>query len=131
MTCLSAPFEDGSVSVLAIILVSIRLWREARDTGVPVQPHLFVSLAPEGRGVLAPVIDSLMHLYEIMLRRPVRVGRDGAMSPDEDLLLDLLTGAKQSRDSFSDIGGMGRAFDTALASTRIMVGKAFGLPAIA
>lgn len=131
MTYLSAPLEDGPVSILSIILASARRWREARDTGLPVQPHLFLSLAPQGCGVLAPVIDSLMHLYEIVLRRPVRVGRDGAMSPDEDLLLDLLTGAKQSRVSFSDIGGMGRAFDTALASTRIMVRKAFGLLVIA
>jgi hypothetical protein len=131
MTVLSVPFEDGAISVLSIILVSVRRWREARDTGLAVQPQLFVSLAPQGCGVLAPVIDSLMHLYEIVLRRPVRVGRDGAMSPDEDLLLDLLTGAKQSRYSLGDNGGMGRAFDTALASTRIMACKAFRLPVIA
>lgn len=131
MTYLSAPLEDGSISVLALILVSVRIWREARDTGLPVQPRLFTELAPEGGGVLAPVIDSLMHLYEIVLRRPVRVGRAGQASQDEELLLDLLTGAKQWRDSLGDSGGMGRAFDTALASTRIMVCKAFGLPAIA
>jgi hypothetical protein len=131
MTYFSAPLKDGSISILAIILVSARRWREARDMGTPVQPHLFMSLAQEDCGVLAPVLDSLMHLYETVLRRPVRVGRDGAMSPDEDLLLDLLTGAKQRRDSLADSGGMGRAFDTALASTRIMVRKAFGLPAIA
>lgn len=131
MTYLSAPLEDGAISVFALVLLSARRWREARDTGLPVQPHLFTELAPEGGGMLAPVIDSLMHLYETVLRRPVRVGRDGAMSADEDLLLDLLTGAKRSRDSLSDRGGMGRAFDTALASTRIMVSKAFGLLAIA
>ncbi|WP_447953950.1 hypothetical protein [Sphingopyxis chilensis] len=131
MTYLSAPLEDGSISVLALILVSVRLWREAHDTGLPVQPRLFTELAPEGGGVLAPVIDSLVHLYEIVLRRPVRVGRAGQASQDEELLLDLLTGAKQRRDSLGDSGGMSRAFDTALASTRIMVRKAFGLPAIA
>lgn len=128
MTYLSAPLEDGSVSILSIILTSARRWREARDTGLPVQPHLFLSLAPQGCGVLAPVIDSLMHLYEIVLRRPVRVGHDGTLSQDEDLLLDLLTGAKPSPTSFGDSGDMGRAFDTALASTRIMACKAFGLP---
>lgn len=128
MTYFSAPLEDGAISILALILVSARRWREARDAGLPVQPHLFAELAPEGGGILAPVIDSLMHLYEIVLRRPVRVGRAGGASQDEELLLDLLTGTKQRVDSFGDSGGMGRAFDTALASTRIMVGKAFGLP---
>jgi hypothetical protein len=129
MTFQSGPLAGGSISVLSIILASIRRWREARDTGLSVQPHLFVSLAQEGCGMLAPVIDSLMHFYEMALRRPVRVGRDGTMSHDEDLLLDLLTGVKHSRDCFRSIGTMGHAFDTALLSTRIMVGKAFALPA--
>lgn len=131
MTVHSAPLEDGAISVLSIILVSARLWREARDTGLAIQPHLFATLAPEGGGVLAPVIDSLMHFYEIVLRRPMRVGRAGSMSPDEDLLLDLLTGTKQRRDAFGNTGGMGHAFDAALISTQIMVRKAFRLPAIA
>lgn len=129
MTYLTAPLKNGAISILALILVSARRWREARDSGLPVQPHLFAELAPEGGGVLAPVIDSLMHFYEIVLRRPVRVGREGKASPDEELLLDLLTGTKQRVDSLGDSGGMGRAFDTALASTRIMVHKVFGLPA--
>lgn len=130
MTYLSALPEDGTISILAMLITSARRWREARDMGLPVQPHLFTGLAPEGGGILAPVIDSLMHLYEIVLHRPVRVGHDGRVSLDEELLLDLLTGAKQSRDSFSNSGGMGRVFETALASTRIMVCKAFRLPAI-
>lgn len=131
MTYLSAPLEDGAISILALIIASARRWREARDMGLPVQPHLFTELAPEGGGILAPVIDSLMHLYEIVLCRPVRVGREGRSSLDEELLLDLLTGAKQGRDLFSNSGGMGRVFDTALASTRIMACKAYGLPAFA
>lgn len=130
MTYLSAPLEDRAISILALLLTSARRWREARDMGLPVQPHLFTGLAPEGGGVLAPVIDSLMHLYETLLHRPVRVGHDGRVSLDEELLIDLLTGTKQSSDSFGDSGGMGRVFETALASTRIMVRKAFGLPAI-
>ncbi|MFX6315190.1 hypothetical protein ABTF93_19425, partial [Acinetobacter baumannii] len=77
MTYLSAPLENRSISVLALVLISARRWREARDTGLPVQPHLFTELAPEGGGVLAPVIDSLMHLYEVVLHRPVRVGHEG------------------------------------------------------
>lgn len=128
MTYLSAPIEDGAISVLALILVTARLWREARDTGLSVQPHLFAELAPEGGDVLAPVIDSLMRFYEAVLRRPVRVGREGRASQDEELLLDLLTGTKQASDSFGEAGGMGRVFDTALASTRIMMRKAFRLP---
>lgn len=128
MTFQSAPLGGGSISVLSIILVSVRRWREARDTGLAVQPHLFVSLAQQGCGMLAPVIDSLMHFYEMALRRPVRVGREDTMSQDEDLLLDLLTGAAQRRDWFRGIGTMGQAFDTALLSTRIMAAKAFALP---
>ena len=131
MTCIPVPLGDGSISVLSIILASARRWREARDTGLNVQPHLFVSLAPHGCGILAPVIDSLMHLYEIVLRRPVRVGRDSALSQDEALLLDLLTGTKGNPVSLGDGGGMGRAFDIAIASTRIMACKAFRLPVLA
>ena len=131
MTVQSAPLEDGAISILSIILIAARRWREARDTGLAIQPHLFAVLVEEGAGVLAPVIDSLMHFYEIMLCRPVRVGRVGAASQDENLLLDLLTGAKQSRDVFTDAGGISDAFDIALVSTGVMVRKAFGLPPIA
>lgn len=131
MTYLSAPLQDGAISILGLILVSARRRREARDTGLAVQPHMFAELAREGGDILAPVLDSLMHLYETVLRRPMRVGRGGTASQDEDLLLDLLTGDKQSRDIFKDGGAMGRVFETALASTRIMIRKAFRLPAIA
>ena len=112
MTCIPVPLGDGSISVLSIILASARRWREARDTGLNVQPHLFVSLAPHGCGILAPVIDS-------------------ALSQDEALLLDLLTGTKGNPVSLGDGGGMGRAFDIAIASTRIMACKAFRLPVLA
>ncbi|QCI92336.1 hypothetical protein [Novosphingobium sp. EMRT-2] len=131
MTYLSAPIEAGAISILGLVLVSARRWREARDTGLAVQPHLYTELVREGGDILAPVLDSLMHFYEIVLRRPMCVGRGGIASPDEDLLLDLLTGTKQSREAFKDLAGMGRTFETALASTRIMVRKAFGLPALA
>ncbi len=130
MTCLAAPVEVGSISILGLILVSVRRWREARDTGVPVQPHLFAQLSRDGDGILAPVLDSLMHLYESVLRRPLRVGRDDATSQDEELLLDLLIGDKTCPDSFTDIGGLSQAFEAALASTRIMVRKAFRLPVV-
>ncbi|QUT07564.1 hypothetical protein KFK14_09280 [Sphingobium phenoxybenzoativorans] len=129
MTTLSAPIEHGAISVLGLILSSARRWREARDTGLAVQPHLFSELAFEGFDIMAPVLDSLMHLYEVVLRRPMRVGRGGGASQDEDLLLDLLTGTKQSRDSFGNTGAMGRTFETALLSTRIMLRKAFPIPA--
>lgn len=129
MTTLSAPIEEGAISILGLILVSARRWREARDTGLAVQPHLFSELAWEGFDIMAPVLDSLMHLYETVLRRPMRVGRGGGASQDEDLLLDLLTGTKLSRDSFGNSGAMCRAFETALLSTRIMLRKAFPIPA--
>ena len=131
MTYLSAPIEDGAISILGLILVSARRWRGARDKGLAVQPYLYTELVREGGDILAPVIDGLMHVYETVLCRPLRVGRPGKMSWDEDVLLDLLTGEKQSRDIFKDSGVMGGVFETALMSTRIMVRKAFGLPVFA
>ncbi|WP_294131741.1 hypothetical protein [Sphingobium sp.] len=130
MTYVSLPLASGSVAVLSIIVNAARRWREARDMGVAIQPHLFVSLAQEGCGILAPVIDSLMHFYEIALRRPMRTACGEVLSHDEDLLIELLSGTKQRRACLGDSGDMGDAFDTALMSTRIMVRMAFSLPAI-
>lgn len=130
MTYLSAPIEDGAISILGLVLFCARSWREARDTGLAAQPHLYPELAREGGDILTPVIDSLLHIYEAVLSRPLRIGRPGDLSWDEDVLLDLLTGDKQSGDIFKDGGAMGRVFETALMSTRIMIRKAFRLPAL-
>lgn len=129
MTYISAPLQSGSVPILSIIVDAARRWREARDTGLAVQPHLFATLADEGCGILAPVLDSLLHLFEVVLRRPLQTGSGEDLSNDEALLLDLLAGAKQRKDCLGSGRDMARAFDAALISARIMVRKAFALPA--
>ena len=41
-----------------------RCWRLARDAGDPAQPTLYKRLERWGAGLLAPVIDSVMSLFE-------------------------------------------------------------------
>jgi hypothetical protein len=127
MTYLSAPRPSGSVAVFSIVVEATRRWREARDGKMAVQPHLFAMLADKGCGILAPVFDSLLHFFEVALRRPLRTGLGKSLSDDERLLLDLLDG--ECRDRPGDVEGPGQTFETALISTRIMLRKVFALPA--
>jgi len=115
------------------IIDSARNWRIARDAGDPVQPSLYRRLERFGAGLLAPVLDSVMALFEAGFRRRFRAGSpmDSGFSRDECDLLALLEGA--------DASAIGR-FDPSLASTmrialnsaRIMlssvIGEVIGVP---
>jgi hypothetical protein len=105
------------------VIDAARCWRIARDAGDPMQPALFVRLEAWGCGVLAPVLDGLLALFEAGFRRSFRSGRplDAGLTSDEHLLLDLL----EDEDSVSRTGlfhpDLVAAMRVALRSSRIML----------
>ena len=105
------------------IIDSVSIWRVARDLGQPVQPSLFARLDSLGSGILAPVLDALLTLFEAGFRRRFNAGKpaDAALTDDERQLLELL-----ERDACpAPIGqvrpDLATALGTALRSTRIML----------
>ena len=110
------------------IIDSVRIWRVARDLGQPVQPRVFARLDRLGSGLLAPVLDALLTLFEAGFRRRFDAGdpADAALTDDERHLLELL-----DRDAFPAPIGQVRpelasALRTALRSTRLMLGAVLG-----
>ncbi|MFA7441621.1 MAG: hypothetical protein WCZ66_11750 [Sphingomonadaceae bacterium] len=120
-----APTIDRAAAS-AVVLAAARCWRAAKDNGRQVQPSLFAALSRFDCGILAPVFDSLMHLCQAALGRTLRVGHAVKVSEDEHLLLDLLEGAKGSRAKFVHDAKLGGTLDSALHSTRIMLGMTLG-----
>lgn len=105
------------------IIDSARIWRAARDLGQPVQPMLFARLDALGSGILAPVLDGLLTLFEARFRRRFDAGApmDTDLTADEERLLALL-----DRDACPAPTGqvqpvLAPALRTALRSTRIML----------
>lgn len=110
------------------VIDSVRIWRAARDLGQPVQPSLFARLDRLGSGLLAPVLDGLLTLFEAGFRRRFDAGKstDAALTDDERHLLELL-----ARDTCPAPGeqvqpDLAPALLTALRSTRIMLGAVLG-----
>lgn len=108
----------------SLLVEAARCWRKARDTGQSVQPCLYKILASHNCEMLAPVFDSLMHLCEGALGRPVAIGEAAALSGDEHLLLGLIDGSKARHACIDCAEGAGSALDCAICSTRIMMGLA-------
>lgn len=111
------------------VIDSARIWRVARDLGQPVQPILYARLDRLGSGLLAPVLDALLILFEAGFRRRFDAGdpADAALTDDERQLLALL-----DRDACPGPAGQVRpeiapALRTALRSTRIMLRAVLGL----
>lgn len=129
VNCTPASRLSGSAPVFPVSIEVVRCWREARDEGVPVQPHLFAMLSDKDCGILAPVFDSLLHFFERTLRRPLRTGLDQNLSDDEALLLGRLDEAEHKFVGCWQADGTERIFGVALISTRIMLDKVLGLPA--
>ena len=121
MNYASGSLRGGSIAVFSLVVDAARCWREARDTGQSIPPPPFTVLAREGYGILAPVFDSLMHLYEFALRRPLQIGISHGLSEDEDMLLDLLSGSKCRRNCLPSRDSAGCLLDCAIESTRIMI----------
>lgn len=111
-------------AIPAMLVEAVRCWREARDTGRPVQPCIARVLDEYDCAVLAPVFDSLCLFFEGALGRPLTVGGALDRSDDELLLVGLVEGAPGRCPNSS--AGPGTGFDCALCSTRIMLALTFG-----
>lgn len=124
MTCAFTP-PAATIVVNSLILDAARSWREARDSGNPVQPALYRALVGYGCGILAPVIDSVLALYEACSGRRFRTGAPDYvdLSGDERRLLGLLGSGGREPAVFdaSASPDLARVMRIALQSARIML----------
>ncbi|WP_033923514.1 hypothetical protein [Sphingomonas sp. 37zxx] len=111
-----------------LLTVSARCWRGARDCGVPVQPRLHAMLGEHGCGMLAPVIDSLMTLYQVALGRAMVVGAGTDVSRDERELIGLIERDRPRSACMDCTEGAGHALDCAICCTRIMIALSLRTP---
>jgi len=109
------------------IIDSARNWRIARDAGDPVQPSLYRRLEWLGAGLLAPIVDSVMTLFETGFRRRFRAGNlsDIGFSRDEYHLLALLEGTDAAAIERFD-PNLASTMRVALRSARIMLLSVIG-----
>lgn len=114
----SSPPSRGIAQLLPTLA---RGWRRARDRHACTQQRLHRLLAPHGAGMLAPVFDSLMTLFEAALGRGFAVGTAATLSADERMLIDLLDGSRPQRACIDCPEGAARALHCSLCSTRIML----------
>jgi hypothetical protein len=112
----------------ALVPAVARRWRSARDLGVPVQARLYALLSPRHWEMLTPAFDSLMALCESALRRPIATGNGPDPSRDEAMLIGMLDGSLPRRDCIECPTGPGRALDSAIRSTRIMMALVMSAP---
>lgn len=112
-----------------VVTAAARCWRSSRDKGVPVQQCLHELLSPRGCDMLAPVLDSLMALFEAALARRIAVGEGAELSVDEQLLLDLLDGSRPRHACLVCSEGAAHSLDCAICSTRIMMALTLDAPA--
>lgn len=117
------------------VIDGARCWRLARDAGDPVQPTLYKRLERWGAGLLAPVVDSLMTLFEAGFRRRFEAGSlsEPRFTHDEHYLLALLEdGGATPIDRFDP--AMASTMRIALRSARIMllsvIGEMAGIAAV-
>lgn len=110
------------------VIDSVRIWRVARDLGQPVQPSLYARLESLGSGILAPVLDGLLTLFEAGFRRRFDAGTsvDAALTEDERRLLELLARDTCPAPNKQVRPDLAPALRTALRSTRIMLRAALG-----
>lgn len=110
------------------VIDSARIWRIARDLGQPVQPSLFARLDGLGNGLLAPVLDALLTLFEAGFRRRFDAGNpaDAELTADEERLLALLARDTCAAPVEQIRPDLAPALRTALRSTRIMLRAVLG-----
>lgn len=121
MTYHSSMREPHSPSALFILLDAARHWRQARRLHKPVQPALYARLRRYRCEQLAPVLDSLMTLSELVLGHPFRAGHALRLSPDEEFLIDMVEGRPPPDITCACSEALARAFCSALLSTRIIM----------
>lgn len=125
-----------SPSAVRAVIDSARNWRIARDVGDAVQPSLYKRLERLGAGLLAPVLDSVMTLFEAGFRRRFRAGNlsDAGFTRDECHLLALLEGGEIGSIEWFD-PDLASTMRIALRSARIMllsvIGEVIGIPPVA
>jgi len=105
------------------VIDAARHWRLARDLGQPVQPFLSARLGIPGSGLLAPVLDGLLTLFEAAFGRRFGAGSlaDTELTRDEQRLLELLDQDGPAEPSGQLRPNLVPALRTALRSTRIML----------
>ncbi|MEH3104278.1 MAG: hypothetical protein PGN12_10270 [Sphingomonas phyllosphaerae] len=121
MSVVAPPLSSPSRGIAYLLPTLARGWRAARDRHACTQQRLHRLLAPHGTGMLAPVFDSLMALYEAALGRDFAVGTAAALSADERMLVDLLDGSRPQRACIDCPEGAARALHCSICSTRIML----------
>ena len=109
-----------------LVTAAARCWRRARDAQQPTQRKLYEMLRADDLGLLSPVFDSLLHLWEHAVGRQFEIGREAAVSADERQLLGLLNGSVQRRQCINCTASAGCNLDCAICSTRIMLALAGG-----
>lgn len=116
------PILRGNTLVdpLALVPTAARCWVSARKRGVPTQPSLHRLFARHDCGMLAPVFDSLLALYEIALGRGVAVGSEN-LSADEHMLLGLIDGSRTLAVCAGCSQGTTKTLACAIRSARAMM----------
>lgn len=110
--------------VHGLVTAAARCWRTARDQRARVQRRLYRLLVDQDCGMLAPVFNGLLTLYEAVLGRPIVVG-ETRLSPDELTLLRIVDGSHDPRGAMRCSENMATAFSCAVWSARIMMAKVF------
>lgn len=121
MSVVTLPSSSSSRGFAYLLPTLARGWRAARDRHACTQQRLHRLLSPHGAGMLAPVFDSLMTLYEAALGRDFAVGTAAALSADERMLIDLLDGSRPQCACIDCPEGAARALHCSICSTRIML----------
>ncbi len=121
MNVVTHPASLPSRGIPHLLPTLARGWRAARDRHACTQHKLHRLLAPHGAGMLAPVFDSLMTLFEAALGRAFAVGTVAALSSDERMLIDLLDGSRPQRACIDCPEGAAQALHCSICSTRIML----------
>jgi hypothetical protein len=107
MSLLFTPQRQSALEPASILLGAVRCWRHARDSGRAGQPALHAELAPDGLGMLAPVLDGLFAAFEATYGRRFEVAGDTDAWPslDERTLLDFLGEGSVAGAGYSPLGG--------------------------
>lgn len=108
--------------VHGLVTATARCWRAARDQRARAQRRLYALLVGQDCGMLAPVFNGLLTLYETVLGRPIVVGGAG-LSRDEQALLSIVDGSHDHPGAMRCSEGMAAAFSCAVRSARIMIAK--------
>lgn len=100
-----------------LILQAVRRWQAARASGRVRQAELSQLLAPRGAAILAPVLDSLIAIYEASLGRRIEQGASATPSSDERSLIALLDAPASAEPA----EGSPSLLACALRSARVML----------